>query len=307
MRNLTTIKKQALLIIVATFFLANSVFGNAVKPVQLQAVSCELYAEFCLPLSAKELADYQLFDNGAAWDGSFAPCGLERIENEKGQALIANGVALRLPVGNHHIVLKGRDTKEFQVEVTCEATRAKNCKDVIDSGRAFDAKNNSIEIEIAPSDMLHYDLSVNGKAYTGTITPAQIKAMDAYNVADLQGETFFIESFEINGTLFQATFDSPLALVRQMNEWDVKGNWTLNNKGILVGGNSSQVYSDMIIGVKSTGERYAYEHFTYNVATASSINVQGNAIVQVKHFATGCSDSISLNETGMPTNGTASK
>ncbi len=301
--NMSNFKTQTIFIVIAVILLVSSVKANTIKTIRLEAVSCELYAEFCLPVSAKELTNYQLLDNGSAWDGDFAPCGLERVGNK----LVANAVALRLEVGTHRLELVGTENQSFLVEVTCETTRQKNCKDVIDGTNAINTADNSLEIEIAPSDLLHYDILVDGQSYDGAIAPAQVKAKDAFNVADLFGETFFVETFKVNGKSFQGAFNAPKALVQKMNEWDEKGNWSLNAKGILVGGHSSQVYSDMTIAVKSTGERYLYERFTLNVAGASSIKVANNALVEVKHFATGCSDSISLDGHGSVRSGTASK
>jgi len=86
-------------------------------------------------------------------------------------------------------------------------------------------------IEIPFAEIEDYTITNNGEPFTGSMEGCGFVQHKSYNYLAIPGAAMagpYEVDWTINGTAYNGTFMNLYALVSMMNEWDVNGNWMVN-------------------------------------------------------------------------------
>jgi gliding motility-associated-like protein/uncharacterized repeat protein (TIGR01451 family) len=107
-------------------------------------------------------------------------------------------------------------------------------------------------------ELANYDFELNGQPFNGSFGICDYVANHYYTYVTLPGlgaeGPYNLEDWTVNGQHFTGPFQTVQELVSLMNQWDVNGQWTLNEATFTIqGGGVVTNYSSLRIGQVSSG------------------------------------------------------
>ncbi len=149
-------------------------------------------------------------------------------------------IAVTLPVGTYALV--ARDTVQncqttFAITVSCNA----NCQlpfAATDIRRVVNCDTGlvSICLPTTPAALADFAISVDGEPYTGTVEDCGSEERVVYDVNDLGGGPFRVDSLTIGRTFFSADVASLSDLADSLQVWDGGTRWTFDATSRLLSG-----------------------------------------------------------------------
>ncbi len=133
-------------------------------------------------------------------------------------------------------------------------------------------------ISLAPSELVNYDVEINGFNYEDAVTPCEFQTISvAYDLSQLQStgrDPFRLESWLVNGQWFAGTFTDVSVFVDSVNSWHPVGNWMFDDaSGILSSNNIGDQLSDMEFIFQGTNDQLYVLLEEQTEASASSLEV----------------------------------
>lgn len=107
-------------------------------------------------------------------------------------------------------------------------------------------------VDIPISEISNYQITNNGQPYANGIAGCNFDTLNLYDYTNLFGQgaigPYILQSWTINGSIFNAPFNTIDELVDSMNVWDPTGNWVHDDpNNEITGGTPDNTYSDMVI------------------------------------------------------------
>lgn len=161
--------------------------------------------------------------------------------------------------------------------------------------------NGEVCLPISPTDILAYDVFLDGSPYAGPFVGCNFDSayIYFYGLVVGQGNTGpYSINWQANGNTFTATVANVQALVDSMNVWDPFGNWMLEpSLFIMLSSFDNGVYGTLSITHVPTGSISNLGADFNGIPAGTLINFSGlgeHEIVLVNP-ADGCSDTLSVN------------
>jgi gliding motility-associated-like protein len=155
-------------------------------------------------------------------------------------------------------------------------------------------------MDIAYADRGNYSFQVNGQPYTGELGTCDYLRDRYYSYGALlatggQGP-YRLENWSIAGKMYSADFQTIEELVAWMNQWDIFGNWAINDvTHTIVGGNPQVFYGKLVIRQLSNGTVAILDLYQQFSSNSTYLHLpEGNNQVVVTNLLTAASDTFNL-------------
>ncbi len=155
-------------------------------------------------------------------------------------------------------------------------------------------------MDIAYADRGDYNFQVNGQAYTGELGTCDYLRDRYYSYGALlatggQGP-YRLENWSIAGNMYTVDFQTIEELVAMMNQWDIFGNWAINETThTIFGGNPQVFYGKLIIRQLGNGTVAILDLYQQFSSNSTYLNLpEGNNQVVVTNLLTAASDTFNL-------------
>ncbi len=156
-------------------------------------------------------------------------------------------------------------------------------------------------LTLSQNTLASYDFSINGAAYTGAFGGCNFEQELYYNYGALFGNgnagPYRLLSWMVDGQTTSGTFQDPQELESLMQQFDPRGNWSLNAAAFFIqGGNASAAYSSMRIIHDASGTYSELSPNPIDVATGTTITLpgDGNYELAVVDPVSGCSNELTV-------------
>ena len=182
------------------------------------------------------------------------------------------------------------------------------CTDIFEDGqqekRTTDCENGlSYCLNIPLNNIVNYDITLDGLPYEGGFDACMIDSSFAYTyftVPDLGEEgPYTLNSWTVNGEIFEGVFENIAELVDSMRIWDPAGDWSLNTEMLIIeGGLPTTQYGTIDITQDATGAEATLELNSNITPQGTVIRIPlGSHFVIVTEKEFGCADSLIINVT----------
>lgn len=192
------------------------------------------------------------------------------------------------------------DTFVFVINVQPQITP---CPEIFNPSEIFTSLQNGVGevcLPLTPTQMLDYQISLDGQPYGGSLTPCDIDQVYVYSYSQVFGQGAngpYSVSWTANGQNFSSVVQNMQALVAQMNAWDFTGNWTIEQPTFsIISTNDNGVYGNLIITHIATGilSTLAPSFNSVPSGTAVQINGAGQHTLLVESQVDGCQDTLTI-------------
>ncbi len=172
------------------------------------------------------------------------------------------------------------------------------CDEVFDqTSLTFNAPtpSNFFCIPITTGDIVNYEVTVDGVAYTQSYTPCNFDNLAVYSYVNLPTGPYTVNAWTANGTTHNGVVANVAALVDQMNAWDPNGDWVLNTATLTIQGGQGGNYSNIsITPVGDAAQTLTKTLVLFPLGAQIPISGFGSHVVEVT-ATNGCVDNITLN------------
>ena len=217
---------------------------------------------------------------------------------------IPNGILLNLDTGFHELIIIDLITgcsDTLNAEVVCD-----DCPDLysglmtIINGDCEDVTDLCLDISFQDF-LFNYEVLDNGTSYTGIRKGCGFDTLSTcYLVSAIPDQgmagPYLVDSWNVSGNTFTASFNTLQELLNLMNGWDLTGNWIIDaNSQTICGGTPGQNYGEMEIGQINTGAIALLEPDYVILTSASAIELDtGFHEVILIDMTSGCVDTLNI-------------
>jgi gliding motility-associated-like protein len=113
-------------------------------------------------------------------------------------------------------------------------------------------------LPLPAANLSNYSVFLDGNPYSASIAGCDFDTTVTYSYATLFGVgnlgPYHLDSWSMNGSDYEGTFDNIDDLVDMLNDWDPEGQWEHETSTLSIkGGTPGYIYSDMEVTVMSNG------------------------------------------------------
>jgi len=168
----------------------------------------------------------------------------------------------------------------------------------------FEGDPTEVCVPLPLAQAIFQQLQLDGQAVPFPIMGC-MDTLVGYSYAPLPGGgnsgPYFLNSWEVDDTLFSGLFLSVADLVDSMNLWNPAGNWVLDTAFFSIfGGAQAHSYGNMVIVHPATGSVTTLMPNTIPEGTLLSISSPGTHTLVVTNPSDGCSDTLLILTEGAP-------
>jgi gliding motility-associated-like protein/uncharacterized repeat protein (TIGR01451 family) len=156
-------------------------------------------------------------------------------------------------------------------------------------------------LNVPYAQLTDYAFTLNGQPYVADFDPCDYPT-DRYYIYDFllgfgNEGPYKLEYWSIQGEVHSADFQSFTELLSLMNDWDDKGNWTLDPAAQTIsGGHPYTWYSQMIVRHLPTGAIAFLELNKRFAEEGSALEVpEGESVLVITRLTDGVSDTVNIN------------
>ncbi len=215
---------------------------------------------------------------------------------------IANGTAMLLDTGFHVVIVTDDLTgcmDTISVQVDC--TPAPPCPDFIsmESQILSLADCNDVVTSCIPvtiNDATRFNITDNGIPYGSVLTACGADTILTYETENIPtSNSYNLEDWTINGTMFSGQFNDLTALADSMNVWDNSTSWTYDQVAeTITGANPDNTYSSLSIRELLTSSLIVVPAADVIVGGGTNIELAAGFHEVIFERPDGCMDSIAI-------------
>lgn len=152
---------------------------------------------------------------------------------------------------------------------------------------------NFLVLELDAIMIADFEILLDDSVYFGKIEPYEDKKIHAFNVAELQTNSFYVHEFWVNDRKIEGTFQNLMEWVEHLNQVTFI-NWRMDMKrGLLICDKENVIFSDFIVSNRNDmGKMKSFSPVSGQISKNILIEIpEGSHKVTVNNFVTGCSES----------------